>query len=383
MGGASVIEISEKAIAGNIKFLRDHFGEKVLMSSVVKANAYGHGAATFVPLAEKAGIDHFSVFSAGEAREIMKIKKSDTRLMIMGWMDDVDIRWAIENEVEFFVFDPERLRTIIPLSHALGIPARIHIEMETGMNRTGMNMKELRQVAGCILKNPSCFLLKGLCTHLAGAESIANHVRIQKQIARFTRLCRWFSQQGLEPEYRHVASSAAAMTYPSARFDMVRIGILQYGYWPSAEVLIHYIGRKKEKIDPLCRVISWKSRVMAVKKVKHGEFISYGTVYLAREDKKIAIVPVGYSYGYSRSLSNQGRVLIHGERVAVIGMVNMNMLIADVTKIPDISAGDEVVLIGCQNDMTISVASFSEFSNQLNYELLTRLPEGTQRLVVD
>ncbi len=383
MSDTSVIEISEGAVADNLSFLQKQFGSGVRISSVVKANAYGHGVETFVPIAERAGVDHFSVFSACEARELLNIVSSGTRLMITGWMNDEDLKWAVENEIEFFVFDPERLKRLISLSEKCRKPARIHIEMETGMNRTGMHLNELKEAAGIILNNPSCFVLKGLCTHLAGAESIANHVRIQKQLSRYVKLCKWFSDRGLVPRYRHVSSSAAAMTYPSARFNMVRIGILQYGYWPSAETFIHFISKKKEKNDPLKRVIGWKSQVMAIKKVKRGEFVSYGTVYLAQEDKTTAIVPVGYSYGYSRSLSNQGRVLINGQRVAVIGMVNMNMLIIDVTKIPDVKKGDEVVLIGNQGDLTISVASFSEFSNQLNYELLTRLPKGTPRTVVD
>ncbi len=383
MSDTSVIEISEEAVTGNIEFLRNHFGSAIVLSSVVKANAYGHGVKSFVPLAEKAGISHFSVFSACEARELIKVRSPESSMMIMGWMNDDDLGWAIENGLEFFVFEPARLKKVVSIAEKCGKPALIHIEMETGMNRTGMHMKELKEAAGIITSHPDCFVLKGLCTHLAGAESVANHVRIQKQLTRYTRLCKIFNGRGLVPEYRHVSSSAAAITYPAARFNMVRIGILQYGYWPSAETLMYYLSKKKVMDDPLKRVIRWKSRVMALKNVKRGEFISYGTVYLAQEDKKIAIVPVGYSHGYSRSLSNQGRVLIKGERIAVIGMVNMNMLIADVTKIPSVKTGDEVVLIGDQGNIAISVASFSEFSNQLNYELLTRLPRGIPRTVVN
>ncbi len=380
MSGTSLIEISESAVTGNIRFLQKQFGDSVLISSVVKSNAYGHGIHCFVPIAEKAGIKHFSVFSVAEAKEVMKVKRSETVIMVMGWMDDQDLGWAVENQIEFFVSDIARMEKALEIAAAK--PAIIHVEIETGMNRTGMTVKELKKVCSIIYHNPGRFKLKGLCTHLAGAESIANHVRIQNQLALFLKYCRWMEQRGMVPEYKHVASSAAAIAYPETRFNMVRIGILQYGYWPSAETFIHCISKRDEKADPLTRVISWKSRVMSVKKVKRGEFVSYGTNYLATEDKKIAIVPVGYSHGYSRSLSNLGRVLINGKRVGVIASVNMNMLIADITKLAKVKAGDEVVLIGSQGELAISVASFSEFSNQLNYELLTRLPEGTPRQVV-
>jgi alanine racemase len=166
--------------------------------------------------------------------------------------------------------------------------------------------------------------------------------------------------------------------------DMVRIGIAQYGFWPSIETFIQYVhGKKEERYDPLDRVISWKSRIMSIKTVNEGEFISYGTTYLAQEEKVIAVIPVGYSHGFSRMLSNQGRVLIGGQRVGIIGMVNMNMMIADVTAVPDVSVGDEVVIIGKQDNLEITVASFSEISNQVNYELLVRLPERTDRKIVD
>lgn len=122
---------------------------------------------------------------------------------------------------------------------------------------------------------------------------------------------------------------------------------------------------------------------MSIKPVKSGEFVSYGTTYLAKEDMMIAIIPTGYSTGYSRSLSNQGRVLIHGQRVGVVGMENMNMLVIDITRMDGVEIGDEVVFIGVQGDQEITVASFVEFSDQLNYEVLARLPQNIPRVVVD
>lgn len=158
---------------------------------------------------------------------------------------------------------------------------------------------------------------------------------------------------------------------------------MQYGFWPSDETLINYLNKKEDKTDPLKRVISWKTRVMDTKEVNTGEFIGYGTTYLAHKKLKIATIPVGYAHGFSRSLSNTGRVLIHGKRVGVVGIVNMNLMTVDVTDIPETKKGDEVVLIGSQGDLSLSVASFSELSNQLNYELLTRLPNRIPRVITN
>jgi len=383
MNGTSVIEIDRSALIHNLNFIQSYLGQDVKVSSVIKANAYGHGIEQFVPVAESTGINHFSVFSADEAQQVCKVKSRKTNVMIMGWISDEALEWAIKQGVEFYVFEYSKLEKAKELAEKLKKKAKIHIEVETGMNRTGFTQKDLTKVVNLIKCNKNLFVVKGLCTHYAGAESIANHVRVQKQLKRYNQIYKWLINREIYPENRHTACSAAAMSYPRARMDMVRIGILQYGFWPSLETFIQYISKQMDKTDPLTRVISWKSQVMSIKKIKTGEFVSYGTAYLSNEDKVIAIVPVGYSHGYSRSLSNQGRVLVGGQRAAVIGVVNMNMLIVDVTAIPDVKRGDEVVLIGAQNGLEISLASFADFNNQLNYELLARLPINIPRKVTN
>ncbi|MCB2219235.1 MAG: alanine racemase [Bacteroidetes bacterium] len=379
MSSSSTIEISNSAYLANLSFIRHLIGENVRFSSVVKGNAYGHGVEQIVPIAEKTGVDHFSVFSSLEARQVKKVASDDVTVMIMGFISDEDLHWVIDNNIEFFVSDPERIEKMLRVCRNKACMANIHLEIETGMNRTGLKFKELQDLLILLKKNKEYFNVKGLCTHYAGAESIANYVRIQKQIKRFKEIDRYLADHGINPEIRHTASSASAITYPQTRMDMVRIGILQYGFWPSRETFIHYIHDKTNKRDPLRRVLKWKSEVMSVKRVKQGEFIGYGNNYQAYKSMKIAIIPVGYCDGYSRNLSNQGKVLINNERISIIGMVNMNMIIANVSKLPDVKVGDEVVIIGKQGTHQLSVASFSELSNQVNYELLTRLPDKIHR----
>ncbi len=378
----SIIELSTEAIKQNIGFIRKYVKKGTRISSVVKANAYGHGIEQYVPAVEDAGIDHFSVFSVDEAKRVFMVKSADTELMVMGWIDEHQMEWVVANDIPFWVFDFTRLNHALETAKRLQKKALIHIELETGMNRTGFDLSVVAELMQVLKMESDHYVFKGLCTHFAGAESIANHVRVQRQFKRFKQMQRIFAVNDLVPECLHTASSAATMVYPSTQLDMVRIGILQYGYWPSQETFIHYISRRKKKHDPLKRIITWKSRVMSIKDVKQGSFVSYGTTYLATEDKRIAVIPTGYSHGYSRSLSNSGRVLINGHRVAVIGMVNMNMLIADITYVDNVTIGSEVVIIGSQGDLTLSVSSFSELSDQLNYELLTRLPVNTERKLI-
>ncbi len=384
MLATSKIEISQRALAKNLAFIRAQIGEQPRLSSVVKGNAYGHGLEVFVPMAEACGIRHFSVFDAAEAYRVQQvIQHPNTEIMIMGMIEDEHVDWAIESGISFYTFELERLAYAAKAAQRIKKRARVHIEIETGMNRIGYEAHELPAVAALLSSHPEHLHFEGLSTHFAGAESIANYVRVTQQRKLYKKISKWFSAQHLQPQFYHTACSAAAMRYPPTRMDMVRIGILQYGFWPSRETLIEFNAKANRQDNPLERLITWKSQVMDVKTVRTGEYVGYGTSYLASDTMKIATIPIGYAHGFSRALSNAGRVLIRGKRVGVIGMVNMNAITVDASQLENLERGDEVVIIGYQGDLELSVSSFGEFSNQVNYELLTRLPMDIPRHVVD
>lgn len=377
----SIITLSEKSVENNISFLLSKFGEKVKISAVVKANAYGHGIEQMVPVFVKYGIDHFSVFYYREAVRVYNCTSKPKSIMVMGWLCDEDIKDAIEKGIEFFVFSIERLNTAVKFAKELNRKAKIHIEAETGMNRSGLDFDDLDCAIDIIKQNISFVEVTGFCTHLAGAESISNHFRIQNQLKKYNEMFAHFEAKGLCTKYKHVANSAASFVYPETRMDMVRVGIMLYGFWSSTEVFIQYINNQNDRIDYLKRILGWKSHIMSIKKVKSGEFVGYGISYLAQGDITTALVPVGYSMGYNRSLSNKGHVLIHGRRCNLIGVVNMNMIIIDITNIKNVEVGDIVVLIGKQGKLEMKVSSFSNLSDELNYEVLAHLSERITRVV--
>jgi alanine racemase len=378
----SYIELDETALVQNILFLKSRLRDGVQLSSVIKGNAYGHGISSFLPMAEQAGIRHFSVFSASEAALVLGCRtNTDTRVMIMGMIRDTEVEWAVENGVEFYLFEKQRLKQSIEAARKIGMPARVHLQVETGMNRIGFGPSEWEEVLSIVASHPEELELQGVCTHYAGAESVANYFRIQNQNEQFKDALRTAeSVLGRRP-IAHASSSAAFLTYPEMHYDMVRVGIAQYGFWPSRETYMHQVkstGMRRDH-DPLRRVLSWKSEVMSTKRVSEGEFVGYGNFFLAGRDMVIATVPIGYTHGFGRNLTNTGFVLINGERASVAGLVNMNMITVDVTDISSVQKGDEVVLIGRQGDDEITVASFGEMSNNLNYEVLTRLPASIPR----
>lgn len=382
MFNTSVIELSRDALVTNIKFIRSLLGPETILSSVVKGNAYGHGIEQYVPLAYDCGIRHFSVHSADEAIRVYEsVDTAGVTVLIMGFVTGESMEWAINHQVEFFVFDFERLHEAIALARQTDLKARIHIELETGMNRTGFLPDELPELIRELKIHEAQLDLAGLCTHFAGAESVSNWLRIQEQKRCYEQGMADFKAAGLRPRQYHACCSAAMVRYPEMHFDMVRIGIMQYGFWPSREIFIEQFKASRTREDPLQRVITWKSQIMSIKEVALGEYIGYGTTYLAQKDMRIAIIPVGYSHGFSRSLSNQGRAIVNGVRVTVVGLVNMNNMMIDISDVPDAVVGGEVYLIGKQEDTEITVTAFGELSDQLNYELLTRLPYITPRIV--
>lgn len=382
MFNTSTIELSKTALKSNYNYIQKVIGKEVKLSSVVKGNAYGHGIEPFVKLSQVCGINHFSVYSADEALRVLTVANKNTNIMIMGWIDDDEIDWAIKKRIQFYVFDLERLRKTISISKRLKIPARIHIELETGMNRTGFSERRIGKLIELIKENKRNLIIEGICTHYAGAESISNYVRVHNQFEKFEKMYYDLTKKGIVPKYKHSASSAAAITYPNMRMDLVRIGILCYGFWPSPETFINHLTKKQSfEKDPLKRVLKWTSIVMSTKTVKMGEFIGYGNHYLAEHKTRIAVIPIGYSHGFSRSLSNNGKVLIKGKFAPVVGIVNMNLIIVDITHLNGVRRGDQVVIIGRQGKNEISVASFMQMVNQLNYELLSRLPESIPRIV--
>ncbi|MFP4568340.1 MAG: alanine racemase [Candidatus Woesearchaeota archaeon] len=380
---SSKIYLSKTEYQKNVDFIKKIIGVKPIFSSVVKGNAYGHGIKEFVPMAEMCGINHFSVFSQDEARQVKKYSKKNPTIMIMGVVSLEKIKWVIDNDVEFFAFNYKRILAALKVAKKYNKKIKIHIEFETGLNRTGFSEHELPKLFEILNENKEHIIVKGLCTHFAGAESVANYHRIQRQMKRFNKYVDAFKKEGIEYELLHTACSAAAITMPKSRMDLVRIGIMQYGFWPSDETKMYYLVNKKRKINPLSPILTWKSEIMSIKNVKAGEYIGYANYYLAKEDMKIGTVPVGYAQGYSRSLSNNSWTVVCGELTEVIGVINMNLFQIDLTHFDNVNIGDEVILIGASGDKKINFASFSDRKSLLNYEVLTRISETIPREIVD
>lgn len=375
----SWIEIDAACLESNLKELREFIAPAELCM-VVKGNAYGHGYDPMVPIAEAAGQRRFAVFSAREAHGFLRASDGKSHLMVMGHAAHDNLPWIIENGVEPWINDTDDWPVLREFAEAQDKTVRVHVEVETGMNRTGLQPDDAYQVAKEVHEHP-LFEFEGLSTHFAGREILDDEPRMDRQHAAYLEVLQRLEADGIRPNLRHIASTAAGLMDSDRRLDMVRMGIACYGLWPSEEV--YQVLHEREDAPPVLRnVLQWKARVVALKDVEDGEYVGYGTSYEAEGDTRIAVVGVGYADGFARALSNQGHVLIHGRRASIVGNIGMNMIQVHVGHIPDIEVGDEVVLIGRQGEREISVASFSNFNSIVNYEMMARLSHEVPRVVV-
>lgn len=361
------LEISGGSLVHNLKLFRKMVGPKRKILCVVKANAYGHG------LAEVAGIlnkekdtDWFGVDNLNEALAIKKlgIKKP---ILILGYTRLSDLEKTIQKNISFVVYNKETLKKIVYLKSKKA--ARIHLKIETGLNRQGIKKDEVLEFLSLIKEHKKYIRLEGIYTHFADFEDAAF---IRKQLGEFEDSIRLVKENGFKDFLAHFAATGVTILYPGSHFDAVRIGIGLYGLSPSRKPL-------DKNMKP---VASWKSIVAQVKEIEKGESVGYGRTWIARKKTKIAVIPIGYSDGFDRHLSNSGRVLIKGKFAKVLGRVMMNMIVVDASSIKNLRPEEEVVLIGKSKKDEILAEEIAEKLGTISYEVISRINPHLPRIVV-
>jgi len=368
------LRISAAALTANLDRFRRITGRPVAF--VVKANAYGHGIETCVDIAR--GLDsvgYYAVDAAEEARRVLS--RDDTRpVLVMGWADDEELEYMVGAGVEMVVPSAEYLQRVRAAARKAETTAGCHLKVETGTRRLGMEPVEILS----LLDSPSMpeISFRGIYTHFADIEDTTRHDFARSQLETFRSLL-----ENLPPGVtltRHMACSAAALLFPDTHLDMVRVGISAYGYWPSRETLISWQEQKGDGME-LQPPLTWETRVAQVKSLASGESVGYGRSYRAFSDSRIAVIPVGYYDGYDRRLSNSGVVLVNGVEAPIRGRICMNMMMADVTHIPGVQAGDRVVLLGKGQTHRIDATDLADRCGTIHYEILSRIAPHLPRIV--
>jgi alanine racemase len=354
--GHSWIEIDERRLRENVRFFRGLLGSGTKLMAVVKANAYGHGASLIAPRL-RSDVDWFGVDSLEEAEELSSVGVREP-VLIMGHTEPAAAGRVVRGGFRQVLFRRDVAEALSRAAKAERKPARVHLKVETGLNRLGVPPSD---VLG-LVEGLEGLEVEGVYTHFADVEDPESTLyrrqveKLEEAVARFPA-----------PLLVHASPTAGALLHPDGALGLARVGIGLYGVWPSPSTR-----RGAEGRGVLFPVLTWKSRIAQVKTVPAGGSVGYDVTYRAPSQRRIAVVPVGYYDGYDRRLSNRGRVLVGGERVPVVGRVAMNMFMADVTEVLA-REGDEVVLLGEQGEDSITAEELAESLGTIAYEVLARL----------
>ena len=368
LGRPTVCYIDHESLRWNFRQIRSLIGSHVKILSMIKANGYGHGASAVARTLAAEGSDAFGVAIIEEAIELRRHGITAPILVLTGaYLDQLEL--FFEHDLMAVVHDADLLQRLDEAVVGRGGNLHVHLKIDTGMGRIGFPAAECNSWLPQI-KRLKALKVDGVFSHFSHAESVEGQYT-RKQLEIFHQLVQRLAAEGIAPPLIHLANSAATITLPQAYFNMVRPGLMLYGVYPSAEMAARI---------PLKPVLSWKTRILQLKKVSSNTSISYGQTFITKRDSLIATLPIGYADGYPRLLSNRGQALVSGKRAPVAGRVCMDLTMLDVTDIGKIQQGDEVVLLGTQGNDAISADEMAAWADTISYEILTSIGARIPRI---
>jgi len=363
------VEINLDNIAYNISEIQRRIGDKVNIMAVVKANGYGHGAVEVARIAIESGAQWLAVAMLEEAVELRE-DGIQSPILVLGLSPPAEAEELVKYKLAQAVCTRELAQALSAEARLMGQATKVHVKVDTGLGRLGILPEE---VTGFIseISHLKGIEIEGIFTHFSAVDEDKSFTELQ--IKRFKELVVSLEKAGIHIPVKHAANSAAVLDIPSSYFDLVRPGIMLYGLYPSLKVT-HSIHLKP--------AMSFKTQVAYLKTVPAGISLSYGRTFITRKKSRIATLPVGYADGYTRALSNKGEVLIKGKRAPVVGRVCMDMILVDVSHIPDVKVGDEVVLFGRQDGAQLSVDEIASKMGTINYEVVCGIDRRVPRVYI-
>ena len=368
-GRPTFCSIDLEALRWNFRQVRKKVGRPVKVLSVVKANAYGHGAVQVARALEDEGSYGLGVATLEEGIELRRKGGLRSPVLILAGIYPEQIEELLEYHLTPTICEVEALRLLEGLARKRGVSLPFHLKVDTGMGRLGFLPSEIDswipELAGI-----KALKLEGVFSNFSQAER-ADGDYTQGQVETFKNVVKRLEAQGHHPGLLHLANSAAVIALPSSYFTMVRPGLVLYGIYPSRDMA------RRLSLKP---ILTWKTRVLQLKRVPKGAGISYGRTFVTKRESLIAILPVGYADGCHRLLSNRGTVLVRGKRAPIVGRICMDLTMIDVTDIRGVKQGDEVVLLGEQGADQISANEMARWAETISYEILTSISARVPRI---
>jgi alanine racemase len=355
------------AIVYNLSALRSLLPSSVAVCAIVKADAYGHGAVPVSRELEANGVEAFGVATIEEGLELRRA--GITRPILVLAVGPAGIEVAREHGLSPVIYSPDMAERLSRAARAMEKPLPVHLKIDTGMGRLGLLRDEWKAILRDLRENP-WIEIEGLATHFSSADSDEAFTRTQ--LGRFEAMVDEAGETREPPAKRiHAANSAGIVSYPESIFTMVRPGLLLYGSYPEPGL------RDKITVRP---AMTFKTHVLYTKTLPAGSPVSYGRTFHTKRTSRIATLPVGYADGYRRDLSNRAWVLLRGQKAPVVGTVTMDLIMVDVTDIPDVSEGDEAILFGPTEGACLPVEDLAERIGTISYELLCAVSKRVPRV---
>ena len=351
-------EIDLGRLRRNLQLIRRDLPRPVRLLAVVKDEAYGHGALDVARIALEEGAWGFGLSTLEEAMSLRDAGIT-APLLLLGERQEAELPWCVEHDLTVCVNEPHTVRALARLAAKAGKRVPVHLKVHTGMTRYGVRWDEALPLVERIAAEKS-LLLEGAMTHFAQSDEL-DKTFAHLQFSRFNEVLQGLAARGISVKLRHTCNSGGFLDLPQAHLDMVRVGILLYGVFPSS------VCRRIPGIEP---VMSVKARIAAIQKLKPGEVVGYGMRYTAPSERRIAVLPIGYGDGFPR-VRNEGGALIHGQRAPLVGGIAMDALMVDITDIPEAQMWDEAVIMGRQGSEEITVRDLAQLKKSVTYDVLT------------
>jgi alanine racemase len=369
-------EISLGDLRHNFRVVQRHLGPGVEVCAVVKADAYGHGAVACARALEDEGARWQGVTSLDEAIPLREAGIQGRILLMTGfWRGEEEE--IIRLRLTPTVWEPGQIELLERAAARLGVGKQpIHLKVDTGMGRLGVTPEELPQVYAA-LKLASHLELEGLSTHLASSE-VLDAPSVGEQLNHFEEVRRVLQNAGFRPPLVHVANTSAVISRPQAFYNMVRPGLALYGYYLPFERAGREVSGSALRLA-VKPVLTWKTRILSLREVRAGQALGYGGTYVTKAPARIAVLPVGYADGLNRALSSRGRVIVREYYAPIVGRISMDLTLADVTGLPGISVGDEVILLGSLDGLSMDAQEHATLANTVAYEILCGISKRVPR----
>jgi alanine racemase len=369
-------QVSLENLRYNFGVVQRHIGAGVTVCAVVKADAYGHGATECARALEEEGARWMGVTSLDEAIPLREAGIR-TRILLMTGFWRGEEEEIIRLQLTPTVWEPGQVELLEKAAAGLGLPRlSVHLKVDTGMGRLGVDPEDLYQVASALKSSPH-LLLEGLSTHLASSE-VLDAPSVNDQLQKFEQVRNLLRNEGYDPPLVHVANTGAVISKRESWNTMVRPGIALYGYHLPFERAGREVSGSKLRLG-VNPVLTWKTRILSLRDVRANQALGYGGTYVTKAPARIAVLPVGYADGLNRALSSRGRVIVREHYAPIVGRISMDLTLADVTGLPGVSVGDEVILLGALDGLSVDAREHAELANTNVYEILCAISKRVPR----